>query len=296
MRVAIAGSGSFAKHFVDELPRAGIEVVVLTRSHKDYFDGKPGVIEQRVTNYSSVDELTKHISDCDALISTILDITTEFLDANTALIEACKLSPKCKRFIPSEFGGNVEEFPEAPDSMFKYNLAIKEILRAQQEIEWTVISLGLLMDYIVPPANRYHADFEFAPVSYSQKTISFPGSGDDKLALTSVRDVARAVAALLKNPAKWRPYTYVQGEVASWFEIAESIKSVGLIPDLKVEIIQMAPDVAVFAEIVDMYSSGAMLFDQTKVKQDKAEFFPDIHFRSMRELLEEVKADPTTIV
>lgn len=74
MRVPVAGTESFAKHFIDELPAAGHEVVVLTRLHKDFLDGKKGLVEQRVTDYSSVPRLVEVIRDCDAIVSTIADM------------------------------------------------------------------------------------------------------------------------------------------------------------------------------------------------------------------------------
>jgi len=43
MRVAIGGSGSLAKYFSDELPKAGHEVETLTMSHKPFFDDQEGV-------------------------------------------------------------------------------------------------------------------------------------------------------------------------------------------------------------------------------------------------------------
>eukprot|EP00644_Phytophthora_capsici_P007867 jgi/Phyca11/20397/fgenesh1_pg.PHYCAscaffold_63_\ len=67
MRVAVAGTGAFAKYFTDEFPAAGHEVVVLTRSHKGFLDGKTGVVEQRVTDYKTVSELVEVLKDCDAL-------------------------------------------------------------------------------------------------------------------------------------------------------------------------------------------------------------------------------------
>ncbi|KAL3672838.1 hypothetical protein V7S43_002126 [Phytophthora oleae] len=46
--------------------------------------------------------------------------------------------------------------------------------------------------------------------------------------------MAKAVAELLKSPNKWRPYTYVQGSTVTWLQIAELVKTVGGMPDLKV--------------------------------------------------------------
>ncbi|TYZ67634.1 hypothetical protein PybrP1_006062, partial [[Pythium] brassicae (nom. inval.)] len=78
MRVAIVGAGTLAKLLSEELPAAGHEVVILSRSHKDFFDGKPGVVEQRTTDYSSVPQLTEQLKDCDAAVCTIADFSPAF--------------------------------------------------------------------------------------------------------------------------------------------------------------------------------------------------------------------------
>jgi nucleoside-diphosphate-sugar epimerase len=241
MRVAVVGSGSFARHFVDELPAAGHEVVVLTRSHKAYLDGKAGLVEQRITDYSSVPQLVEQLSDCDAVVSTIFDTTQAFADIHLALLEACKLTPKCKRFIPSEYGANTEDFPEHPNSPYKYNVAVKNALKAQTEIEWTVISLGWLIDYMVPSTNRYHADLgPLYALDLKAKAMTIPGEGTEAFSATSARDTTKAVAELLKSPTKWRHFTYVQGEETTWLQLAELMKTVGGMPDLKVSFESLA--------------------------------------------------------
>ncbi|RLN73120.1 hypothetical protein BBJ28_00002784 [Nothophytophthora sp. Chile5] len=308
MRVAIAGNGSFAKHFADELPRAGHEVVILARSHKAHFDGKPGVIEQRLTDFSSVDQLVELLSDCDALVSTVIDLAKVYADIHLALIEACKRTPKCKRFIPSEFGANSEEFPEEPDSTYQYNLTVKDALRSQSELEWTVISVGWVADYVVSAANRYHYDLgELFALDLSTKTMTIPGTGHEKFAITSARDTAKAVAELLKSPNKWRQYTYVQGEETTWLEVAETMKTAGGMPDLNITFESVehvkaifdqkeSMDAMVTAEFKLYVPSGKLKFDQQKIQRDRDEFFPDVHFRSAQELLDAVKEDPTLVI
>ncbi|KAG6621307.1 Isoflavone reductase [Phytophthora cinnamomi] len=308
MRVAIAGAGSFAKHFVDELPTAGHEVVVLTRSHKDFLDGKKGVVEQRITDYSSVPQLVQQLSDCDALVSTISDMSPAYAEAHLALIEACKQTPKCKRFIPSEFGGNTEEFIEEPGTAYQFNLPVKKALKEQSELEWTVIAIGFLMDYIVPSGNRYHPDIgPLYALDLNTKTMTIPGTGNEVFETTSARDVAKAVAAMLKSPNKWRPYTFLQGEQTTWLQLAEMLKTEGGIPELEVVFEPLdewqkvfakrdLSEAAIVAEFKLYVPLGTLKLDREKVKRDRAEFFPNVHFRTVRELLAAVKQDPKVIV
>ncbi|KAK1940671.1 Oxidoreductase swnR [Phytophthora citrophthora] len=232
MRVAVAGTGAFAKYFIDEFPAAGHEVVVLTRSHKDFLDGKKGVVEQRITDYSNVSELAEALKDCDALVSTIFDEKSPSAETHLNLLEACIQSPKCKRFIPSEFGGNIslEEY----DIMFGHNKPLKEALKEQNDVEYTFVSLGWIADYIVPSSNRYHCDIgPFHPLDLDTRTMSIPGTGNDMFSITSARDVANVIAELLKSSNKWRSCTYVQGATVTWLELAELMKMVGGMPDLK---------------------------------------------------------------
>ncbi|KAL3672837.1 hypothetical protein V7S43_002125 [Phytophthora oleae] len=156
MRVAVAGTGSFAKYFIDEFSAVGHEVVVLTRSHKDFLDGKKGVVEQRITDYTSVAELVEALKDCDALVSTIFDERYPSSELHLKLLEACKQSPKCKRFIPAEYRGKFS--PDEDAVFYGYNKPLKEALKEQNDVEYTFVSLGWVADYIVPSTNRNHPD------------------------------------------------------------------------------------------------------------------------------------------
>ncbi|OWY90568.1 hypothetical protein PHMEG_00041250, partial [Phytophthora megakarya] len=172
------------------------------------------------------------LSDCDALVCAISDLTQTFVDVHVALIEACKQTPKCKRFIPSGYGGNVEDFREKPESLFHHDAIVRDALMAQDELEWTAVCIGWVMDFTVPTANRHHADGgPIFPLDLHAKTMTIPGTGNEHFTMTSVR---KAVAQLLKSPKKWRPYTYVQGGETTWLEVAEVIKTEGGVSDLKV--------------------------------------------------------------
>ncbi|POM78860.1 NmrA-like protein [Phytophthora palmivora] len=307
MRVAVAGTGSFAKHFIDEFPIAGHDVVVLTRSHKHFLDGKKGLVEQRITDYSSVDQLVEILDDCDALVSTVFDKEQPDPEVHLKMLEACKQSLKCKRFIPAEYGGNAEDFPEDAESMDQHNVPLKNALRTQSEVEWTFISLGWIMDYIVPSTNRNHPSSPFYPLDLDTRTMNIPGTGNDVFSTTSARDVAKAIAELLKSKNKWRPYTYVQGMQTSWLQLAELMKKVGGLSDLQVSFEPVheieealkkkeSPYSAILAEFKMLVPSGRCTFDQEKVKRDRAEYYPNVHLRTAQELLEAVAQDPMVII
>lgn len=114
--VAIAGAGNVAKFLVEELKKAGHnKIIVLSRAvcyfslyllgtycavkPRDWFV-KAGV-DLRITDYTT-NSILSHIQDADVLVSLLHDNSSFYNEAHVAMLEACKLSPKCKHFIPSE--------------------------------------------------------------------------------------------------------------------------------------------------------------------------------------------------
>jgi swainsonine biosynthesis oxidoreductase SwnR len=302
MRVAIAGSGDVARYFCDEFPKHGHELVILTRSHKPHLKGTG--IEQRVTDYS-VESLTPRISDCKALISTILDYTQAYVDIHLALIEACKRSPNCKRFVPSEFGGNLEDYPDLPSFYYRTREPIRKVLRDQNELEWTLVSVGWFIDYVVPAKNRYLKDIgEAVPIDLTGGKIVIPGTGKEPIDITWARDAAKGMVALLSAPT-WEAYTYMSGQKTCWNNVAETVKRRH--PDVSVQHKSLGTlietlrtsrdeDAVLTAEYQIFSASGASSFVPAKVEAQRKKYFQGIHFRALQEGLDEVDRDSSIIV
>ncbi|KAJ5306135.1 hypothetical protein PENANT_c024G03979 [Penicillium antarcticum] len=302
MRVAIAGSGDLASYLVEEFTAKGHDVVVLTRSLKPRFNDLPKVT-QVVVDYSVVESIVSAISDCEAMISTILDYSEGFIHVHLALIEACKQSRLCKRFIPSEFGGNIETHPHQPEFYFSTREPVRKVLREQTELEWTLISVGWLVDYVVPAKNRYLKDIGPAfPIDVANQTMLIPGTGFELFNVTCARDVAKSLVALL-NSAIWDEYTYITGEKTCWADIARTFAkkypslSVTHKDVAKLEQEAMAGgDEALFAEYQLFSVTGAACFDDAKVYEQRERFFQGICFRKIQDLLEAVDKDNEVIV
>ncbi|OAQ64930.1 NADH(P)-binding domain-containing protein [Pochonia chlamydosporia 170] len=304
MRVAVAGSGAMARYICDEFPKYGHEVVILSRTSKEEFENR-GQISQVVTDYS-VPSLTNAILECDVLISMILSYTKEFVDVHLNLIKACQASPRCKRFIPSEYGGDLETYPDLPHFYYLTRDPIRQVLREQKEIEWTLVSVGWLADYIVPKKNRYLTDAgEAFPIDITSKKVIIPGTGNDPVDLTAARDLARALALLVSHPS-WEPYTYISGEKTTWNELAmlvqrqyvemKDVQRIGLGQILHT--IQTSDDEmeVLFAH----YQIGVPLqggsLDHKKVEAHRQKFFSGMAFKKPHELIEEARQNPNGIV
>lgn len=298
-RIALAGSGDLARYFCEEFVKAGHEVVCLTRSEKQYLNGLSGV-SQKITDYS-VPSLLEAIGDSEALVSTILDYSARFTQVHFQLIEACRVSARCKRFIPSEYGGNLEDYPDQPAFYYANHEPIRKVLREQNGLEWTLISVGWLIDYIIPENNRYLKDIgEAFPINLRDKDIVIPGAGNELVDVVSARDVARAVAVLLQA-VSWEPYTYISGEKTTWNALSSIIQK--LYPDIQIrhksltELVQAVRDATDHdSEILAYYQifsvSNASNLDVTKVQSHREKYFKNIHFRQVQEFLEESKKHP----
>lgn len=303
MRVAIAGSGALTSYFAEELPAAGIDVVILTRSIKPQFENLPGV-RQFVTDYS-VPSLLEGIEGTSALISAILDYTPAFIDVHRRLIEAARKSTACRRFLPAEYGGNLEGFPDQPGFYARLQGAVRSQLAAQGDLEWTLLSTGWFADYVVPRRNRRLRDAGDAiPVNLAGRSMLIPGSGGEPLDLTAVRDVARAVAGLLRAPS-WERYTYVSGGKTTWDDIAALVRA--KYPDVNVRhrsLNQLIEDVVanpegeerIIAEYRIFSASHAGSLPADKVAAHREKYFSGIKFRTAKDLMEEVERDPDIIV
>lgn len=145
MRVAVAGYGDLTHYICKEFLQAGHVLVILTRKHKPQLD-KQGVV-QAITDYT-LSSLRAPLLNCEAPISTISDITPVYTHVHRTLILACQESPKCKRFIPAEFAANIEAYPDEPGFYYSPREPVREMLRNQMDVEWTLVCIGWLTDYL----------------------------------------------------------------------------------------------------------------------------------------------------
>lgn len=305
--VAIAGSGDISVYFAEELLRAGFGVTVLTRSIKERLNAIPGVV-QKVVDFASNSQLVDAIGDAEALISTILDYTDAFTTVNLALIDACKESPRCRRFIPSEFVGDSKAYPEQP-AFYANRGPVRAALRVQDQLEFTIICLGWLMDYIVPRKNRHMSDVgDKFSVNLADGRFVVPGTGDDEVSLTATRDLARAIACLLRAPrGSWEEYIYISGEMTPISRLVDRVRArYGLGRD-RVQHVSLAQLESAHAEAksgderrtveMQIFSvSGATSFDWGTVEAHREKYFRDMHFRTIGEVLDAVHDDPGVIV
>ena len=201
--VVLAGVGDLGRFVVEVLQADDrLRVVVLSRSRRQWFTDRG--IEVELTDYSTSSVLPiLNKTKASALISLVYALDQEYVHVHTALLTACRESETCKRFIPSEWGGNVDDFPHLPRFYNSTRGVLREMLAKSTGVEWTLMNLGFFMDYFVPTKKTYiKPQPGWWPIDLDKWEVVIRGTGDEPQSWTSARDVAAAVPDLLLSP-KW---------------------------------------------------------------------------------------------
>ncbi|KAL4885681.1 hypothetical protein BJY04DRAFT_214470 [Aspergillus karnatakaensis] len=321
MKVAIAGTGPVAHYLHTTLPtltlpstttnKNPITTIALTRTQNQSLNPS---IEQRITTYT-IPSLTPHLSDIDALISTISAPSPLHETANLNLLAACRESPKCKRFIPSEFTGNLESHPSLePKYMHKTRQPIRDALRNQSEVQWTILLVGWFTEYLLPVTAEERLFEEFAgwAVDFTKREFTVYGDGESGVSLTSVRDFAGAVGALLlrdlgnkEGGEGWEEFIHLEGERVSWNGILEMLqeRDGGVWGVKRKELEEAVAEVEEaekgggYSEIVasQLQLLGYTDFnvvDGEKARAQRERYFPGSRFRGVREVLDHTASQP----
>lgn len=303
MSIAIAGSGDLTRYIVEELlTRAQLKVILLVRAPKSYFTTtNPNLIQEQV-DYTSVDSLKSALDKHAAttLISTILTYdTAAFVSIHETLIAAALQSRACTRFIPSEYGVNIRDYPDQPGFYWETREPIRRILRGQKTLEWTLVCCGWILDYILPRENRYMKDIgDSFPVNLERKRAVIPGTGKEMVDFISARDLARGLVALVEmGHGEWEEYTFLSGEQMSCDRLLEVVKAYygfGNAFEVKYlslrELVNEVRDAAdEFARIEAEYKivipSGSAALDWDEVRRHRQKYFGQVKFRDLKEVL-----------
>lgn len=304
MKVAVAGTGNVAQYLIEEIPRHGHELVVLTRKQKP---GRDYV--QRETDYS-LTSLVSILDDAgvEALVSTIADFENPPVATKIHfdMLEACKRSKRCKSYIPSEWTCDVLNYPEQPMFLAEANTKLHDALKATEGVRWTIFANSWFADYVVPPSQRHLREIgALWPMDHANKVFTIYGPGDQLFSVCSVRDAAKAIATLLGTSEPWEPYTFVAGDhitLNGLFAIMKrtdpswTSKNKSLAETLKPIIENTSPEAVLLSYFELLIYSGASNLPQAEVLRQRTKYFPGLHFRTVEELLSLAGAQPDSIV
>ncbi|KAL4862843.1 hypothetical protein BDV12DRAFT_206904 [Aspergillus spectabilis] len=305
--VALAGgTGDLGRYLHEELTKGGqYSVVLLTRK-----EATPSNLPHTVTHTTDYSEASilsiLNSTGATALISLIRCSNNLYLPLHISQLKACLSSTACKTFIPSEWAGNIDDYPDISISYGKTRAPLRKILeQTAPELKWTLFNLGWFMEYFLPAEKSYmkYIAGEF-PIDYGTWTYTVRGTGDEPQSWTCGRDVARAVVKLLSSQEDWEPVTYVSGGWGTFNEAATILERFHSRPLTRVY--RSLEDIALslreyeespeiedvgLPEIEQWTVSGATACPKETTLRQREKYFSGLHFLSLEEMLERAETE-----
>lgn len=122
------------------------------------------------------------------------------------------------RYIPWQFGIDYDILGrDSSQDLFDEQLDVRETLRAQDRIEWVIISTGIFMSFLF---EEY-----FGVISKDRKTVRALGSWGNRVTVTDVEDIGKMTAEVvwaaegIKNDV-----VFIAGDSISYGELARDVE------------------------------------------------------------------------
>ena len=118
---------------------------------------------------------------------THLKLAKAVFEANAA--RERKEAGKGMWYFPWQFGIDYDAIGRgSAQDLFNEQLDVRDLLRAQKEVRWTIVSTGMFMSFLFEEA--------FGVVSKDWSKVTALGSKENEITVTSVEDIGRVVAEM----------------------------------------------------------------------------------------------------
>lgn len=146
---------------------------------------------------STISELAALFEPFDIIIScsgmtyppgTQLKLAKAVFEANAAREK--KKTGRGMWYFPWQFGGDYDAIGRgSAQDLFNEQLDIRDLLKAQKEVRWTILSTGMFTSFLFEEA--------FGVVSKDWGKVTGLGSKENEITVTSVKDIGRVVAEMV---------------------------------------------------------------------------------------------------
>ncbi|KFX85799.1 hypothetical protein V490_09403 [Pseudogymnoascus sp. VKM F-3557] len=214
--VAIAGgSGLVGKPVVNALLKSGKFTLTALVRESSTFTFPSGVKVVKV-DFDSVASLTEALKGQDALVSTIGNAA---LQGQNLLVDAA-VAAGVSRFLPSDFGSNIDNPKAGALPVFGYKVATanysKEKAASNPSFTYTFIRTGAFLD------NGLEVN---ALIDWQSGKPVIYDSGDQLLSTTTLEAVGQSVVGVLTHPEETKnKAVYVQSIVTSQNKLLDIVK------------------------------------------------------------------------
>ncbi|MBC3300089.1 aromatic alcohol reductase [Pseudomonas sp. SWRI18] len=119
-----------------------------------------------------------------------------------------------KRYFPWQFGVDFEVIGRgSPQDLFDAQLDVRELLRAQDETEWVIISTGMFTSFLFEPV--------FEVVDFENATVNALGSLENSVTLTTPDDIGALTAEIVFfEPRLRNQIVYLAGDTVTYGQVA----------------------------------------------------------------------------
>ncbi|MDW7556290.1 aromatic alcohol reductase (plasmid) [Azospirillum brasilense] len=195
---AVASDEPAKKRDIGELRDLGIEVVV------------GDLVKSSIDELASVFERYDTVIGCAGYAAGI--------DTPMKLAKAA-LQAQIPRYFPWQFGVDFDVIGRgSPQDIFDAQIDVRELLRAQSETEWVIISTGMFMSYLFEP--------EFGVVDLENDAVHALGSLDTAVTLTTPDDIGALTAEVVfAEPAIRNEIVFLAGDTVSYGEVADKLET-----------------------------------------------------------------------
>ena len=127
-----------------------------------------------------------------------------------------------KRYFPWQFGVDFEVIGRgSPQDLFDAQLDVRELLRAQDQTEWVIISTGMFTSFLFEPV--------FEVVDFDNNAVNALGSLDNSVTLTTPEDIGALTAEIVFFEPRFRnEIVYLSGDTLSYGQIAGILERAAL--------------------------------------------------------------------
>ncbi|KAF2428274.1 NAD(P)-binding protein [Tothia fuscella] len=215
VRIAVAGgTGEVAREIIDVLLQKGHQILIISRKAPKEDDPFVSKAQWAISDYQDKDELIKILTGTHTFLSFI-DVVNGDKDcvSQKNMINA-SIEAGVKRFAPSEWSSSSTDGISWYDGKATIREYLREIKQPKKVLEYTLFQPGLFLNYFGHPhkTTKYlttfplHIDFETC------RAFVLEGNAPDISTLTTVEDVAGAVASSVEYEGEWPIVTGIQGE------------------------------------------------------------------------------------
>lgn len=217
------------RHLAPRCQELGVALAVLVSPHSLAHPGPEQAAQQRALRAMDVrmlsfdlatgsgDQLAALLREFD----TVINCTGFVAGPGTqTVITAAVLAAGVRRYIPWQFGVDYDVVGKGSGQpVFDEQLAVRDMLRAQQATEWIIVSTGMFTSFLFEPA--------FGLVDLQANIVRGLGSWENRVTVTTPDDIGRCTSAILfEQPRIANQVLYLASDTVSYGQLADIVDDV----------------------------------------------------------------------